>query len=65
MSMRFKMHAYPFMGGYHVVISDYGPDCSVFKHSTSSEFITQDDLKADDMLHLLEVLLQEVASTTA
>jgi gamma-glutamylcysteine synthetase len=62
--MRFKMHAYPFMGGYHVVITDYSESCSVFKGSVSSEFITQDDLKVDDMMHLLEVLHREVCATT-
>jgi hypothetical protein len=62
--MRFKLHAYPFLGGYHVVITDYGPSCNVRTHEVASEFIQQEDIDVDDIMHLLGILHREVASTT-
>lgn len=62
--MRYAIKVYPFLGGFHVVIKDYGPDCNVRSSSVSSEFLSSVDPHKDDFMHFLGELYEEVASTT-
>lgn len=62
--MRYKISTFPVMAAHHVIITaqpDDRPDLRVVVHSLT---IPLDDLKVDDLLHLIEAIYREVGQVT-
>lgn len=62
--MRYRILAYPLLGGFEVIISSYKDDDTEERLDLWHMTIPADELKVDDLQHFLEWVYRAVCEST-